>query len=115
MFSLSWSIELHPFILLAFCHGIHICVFLIAIYYIIESTQPHRNRITLTSIMIHHVLMTVILSLNWEITGVFIAHGTSLEIRFFTVRQCAEPEHANDDHGHGEYRSRGTVRACGQR
>ncbi|KAF9046798.1 hypothetical protein BDZ89DRAFT_1058268 [Hymenopellis radicata] len=37
------SIELHPIILLAFCHGIHTSIFFIALYYIIESTQPTRK------------------------------------------------------------------------
>ncbi len=95
--------QLHPTIVLAFCHGIHTCIFSIALYYIgrcfssstkspishspsyaVESTQPNRKRITLASIISFlWVANTVILSLGWELTGLFfIAHGTSLETEF---------------------------------
>ncbi|KAF8910246.1 hypothetical protein CPB85DRAFT_1253386 [Mucidula mucida] len=78
------STELHPLILLAFCHGIHTCSFFIALYYIIESTQPIRKRITLASIISFlWVANTVILSLYWEYVGrLFISHGISLETEF---------------------------------
>ncbi|KAF8874915.1 hypothetical protein CPB85DRAFT_1568372 [Mucidula mucida] len=78
------STNLHPTILLAFCHGIHTCIFFIALYFIIESTQPNRKRITLASIILFlWIANTLILSLNWELTGqTFIAHGASLETEF---------------------------------
>lgn len=94
------STELHPLILLAFCHGIHTCSFFIALYYIsrclssltkspitvflVESTQPIRKRITLASIISFlWVANTVILSLYWEYVGrLFISHGISLETEF---------------------------------
>ncbi len=94
------STNLHPTILLAFCHGIHTCIFFIALYFIsrcfssstefpisaysVESTQPNRKRITLASIILFlWIANTLILSLNWELTGqTFIAHGASLETEF---------------------------------
>ncbi|KAF8990095.1 hypothetical protein BDZ89DRAFT_1087269, partial [Hymenopellis radicata] len=45
MFSLSCPC-LHPVILLAFCHGIHTCIFFLALYYI-----THRKRMTLAGII----------------------------------------------------------------
>ncbi|KAF9028130.1 hypothetical protein BDZ89DRAFT_1066287 [Hymenopellis radicata] len=46
------STELHPKILLVFCHGIHTCIFFVALYYIIESTaQPIPKRISLATIV----------------------------------------------------------------
>ncbi|KAF9021688.1 hypothetical protein BDZ89DRAFT_1071227 [Hymenopellis radicata] len=78
------STGLHPVILLAFCHGIHTCIFFVALYYIIESTQPTRKRITLAGIITFLWLAnTVILGLRWKyVDQLFIAHGTSLETEF---------------------------------
>ncbi|KAF9021396.1 hypothetical protein BDZ89DRAFT_1071508 [Hymenopellis radicata] len=78
------STFLHPIILLAFCHGIHTSIFFVALYYIIESTQPIRKRITLAGIITFlWFANTVILGLNWKLVDrVFIAHGASLETEF---------------------------------
>ncbi|KAF9025183.1 hypothetical protein BDZ89DRAFT_1135626 [Hymenopellis radicata] len=78
------STYLHPIILLAFCHGMHTSIFFIALYYIIESTQPTRKRITLAGIITFlWFVNTVNLALNWKIVNLlFIAHGTSLETEF---------------------------------
>ncbi|KAF9036983.1 hypothetical protein BDZ89DRAFT_1061674 [Hymenopellis radicata] len=78
------STDLHPVILLAFCHGIHSCIFFVALYYIIESTQPMQKRITFASIITFlWFANTVILGLDWKYVGqLFIVHGTSLETEF---------------------------------
>ncbi|KAF8994621.1 hypothetical protein BDZ89DRAFT_50533 [Hymenopellis radicata] len=78
------SINLHPVILLAFCHGIHTSIFFLALYYIIESTQPTRKRMTLAGIITFlWFANTVILGLQWKyVDHLFIAHGTSLETEF---------------------------------
>ncbi|KAF9021392.1 hypothetical protein BDZ89DRAFT_1042818 [Hymenopellis radicata] len=78
------SISLHPIILLAFCHGIHTSIFFVALYYITESTQPIRKRITLAGIITFLWFSnTVILGSEWKgVDQLFIAHGTSLETEF---------------------------------
>ncbi|KAF9018059.1 hypothetical protein BDZ89DRAFT_1074311 [Hymenopellis radicata] len=78
------SATLHPVILLAFCHGIHTCIFFAALYYIIESTQPIRKRTTLAGIITFlWFANTVILGLKWnDVDHLFIVHGTSLEMEF---------------------------------
>ncbi|KAF8999893.1 hypothetical protein BDZ89DRAFT_1170524 [Hymenopellis radicata] len=78
------STSLHPSILLAFCHGIHTSIFFVALYYIIESTQPIRKRMTLAGIITFlWFANTVILGLQWKyVDHLFIAHGTSLETEF---------------------------------
>ncbi|KAF9038937.1 hypothetical protein BDZ89DRAFT_1061061 [Hymenopellis radicata] len=78
------STKLHPVILLAFCHGVHTSILFIALYYIIESTQPTRKRITLAGIITFlWFANTVILGLEWKhVDHLFIAHGTSLETEF---------------------------------
>ncbi|KAF9043593.1 hypothetical protein BDZ89DRAFT_1128287 [Hymenopellis radicata] len=78
------SVNLHPTILLAFCHGLYTCIFFVALYYIIESTQPIRKRITLASIITFLWFAdTVILGLHWKVADrFFIAHGTSMETEF---------------------------------
>ncbi|KAF9038928.1 hypothetical protein BDZ89DRAFT_1110222 [Hymenopellis radicata] len=78
------STELHPTILLAFCHGIHTSILFITLYYIIESTQSTRKRMTLTGIITFlWFANTVILALDWKyVDHLFIAHGTSLETEF---------------------------------
>ncbi|KAF8910247.1 hypothetical protein CPB85DRAFT_692368 [Mucidula mucida] len=78
------SAGLHPTILLAFCHGIHTCIFFMALYYIIESTQHNRKRITLAGIVAFlWITNTVTLSLEWEyVDQQFITHGASLETEF---------------------------------
>ncbi|KAF8990487.1 hypothetical protein BDZ89DRAFT_1124392 [Hymenopellis radicata] len=78
------STVLHPIILLAFCHGIHTSIFFLALYYIIESTQPTRKRMTLAGIITFlWFANTVILALDWKVVDqLFIAHGTSLEMEF---------------------------------
>ncbi|KAF8900188.1 hypothetical protein CPB85DRAFT_163908 [Mucidula mucida] len=79
------SANLHPAILLAFCHGIYTCIFFSALYYIIESTQRNWKRVTLAGIILFlWVSNTVLLSLNWEgVDQTFITHGTSLEAEFY--------------------------------
>ncbi|KAF9007703.1 hypothetical protein BDZ89DRAFT_1079321 [Hymenopellis radicata] len=63
------SISLHPVIFEAFCHGIYTCIFFLALYYIIESTQPMRKRMTLASIITFlWFANTVILGLQWKLT-----------------------------------------------
>ncbi|KAF8992656.1 hypothetical protein BDZ89DRAFT_1086115 [Hymenopellis radicata] len=78
------SINLHPIILLAFCHGIHTSIFFVTLYYIVESTQPIRKRITLAGIITFlWFANTIILGLEWKyVDHLFIAHGTSLETEF---------------------------------
>ncbi|KAF9027126.1 hypothetical protein BDZ89DRAFT_1160944 [Hymenopellis radicata] len=78
------STDLHPTILLAFCQGIHTCIFFVALHYIIESTQPMRKRTTLASIITFlWFANTAILGLEWKgVNQLFIAHGTSLETEF---------------------------------
>ncbi|KAF9018031.1 hypothetical protein BDZ89DRAFT_1074256 [Hymenopellis radicata] len=78
------STELHPTILLAFCHGIHTCIFFLALYYIIESMQPIRKQITLAGIITFLWFSnTVILGLDWKsVDLLFIAHGRSFKTEF---------------------------------
>ncbi|KAF9007708.1 hypothetical protein BDZ89DRAFT_1168458 [Hymenopellis radicata] len=76
------STQLHPVILLAFCHGIHTSI--LSASYLVESTQPIQKRITLAGIVTFlWFANTVILGLDWkDIDRLFIAHGTSLETEF---------------------------------
>ncbi|KAF9009285.1 hypothetical protein BDZ89DRAFT_1143865 [Hymenopellis radicata] len=61
------STYLHPVILLAFCHGIHTSILFVALYYIIESTQSIRKRMTLAGIITFlWFANTVILGLEWK-------------------------------------------------
>ncbi|KAF9001788.1 hypothetical protein BDZ89DRAFT_1081615, partial [Hymenopellis radicata] len=57
---------LHPVILLAFCHGIHTSIFFVALYYIIESTQPIGTDTLAGIITFLWFANTVILGLNWK-------------------------------------------------
>ncbi|KAF9017104.1 hypothetical protein BDZ89DRAFT_1140981 [Hymenopellis radicata] len=78
------SSNLHPRILLTLCHGIYTCIFLAALNYIAESTQPNRKRIILASIITFlWCTNTTIVGLQWNsVDEIFITHGLSLEDEF---------------------------------
>ncbi len=96
----AMSANLHPRMLLALCHGIYTCIFLVALYYIgnehafittsgltslvAESTQLTRKRIILAStITFLWCTSTIVVGLQWHsVNETFIKHGLSLDDEF---------------------------------
>ncbi|KAF9017322.1 hypothetical protein BDZ89DRAFT_1045188 [Hymenopellis radicata] len=78
------SATLHSTILLVFCHGIHTCVFMVALYYIVQSEYPERKRATFAGIITFlWCANTIIVGINWTVLDqVFITNGTSLEAEY---------------------------------
>ncbi|KAF9020935.1 hypothetical protein BDZ89DRAFT_257827 [Hymenopellis radicata] len=78
------SANLHSEILSAFCHGIHTCIFLVALYYIVQSVYSDRKRTTFAAIIAFlWCANTIIVGLTWNtVDETFIPHGTSLEAEF---------------------------------
>ncbi|KAF9004126.1 hypothetical protein BDZ89DRAFT_624065 [Hymenopellis radicata] len=78
------SATLHSTILLVFCHGIHTCVFLVALYYIVQSEYSKRKRATFAGIITFlWCANTIIVGLNWTfLDQLFITNGTSLEAEY---------------------------------
>ncbi|KAF9026906.1 hypothetical protein BDZ89DRAFT_1134489 [Hymenopellis radicata] len=78
------SAELNGPILFFFCHGIHTCIFLVALHYIVQSAHSDRKRNTFGAIVTFFwCANTLIMGLTWNtVNEAFIVHGTSLEAEF---------------------------------
>ncbi|KAF9039601.1 hypothetical protein BDZ89DRAFT_371013 [Hymenopellis radicata] len=77
------SANLHPVILLVFCHGIYTCFFFVVLYYILaQSARPKRKRMA-SIITFLWSINTILVALEWNlIDNIFIIHGISLEDKF---------------------------------
>ncbi|KAF9024906.1 hypothetical protein BDZ89DRAFT_1135731 [Hymenopellis radicata] len=78
------SAALNSAILFVFCHGTHTCIFLVALYYIVQSAHSDRKRTTFAAIIAFlWCANTIFMGLTWNVVNeTFIVHGTSLEAEF---------------------------------
>ncbi|KAF9026910.1 hypothetical protein BDZ89DRAFT_1134491 [Hymenopellis radicata] len=71
--------NLNSVILFVFCHGIHTCIFLVALYYIVQSAHSDRKRITFGAIVAFlWCADTIIMGLDWNLLNeTFITHESN--------------------------------------
>ncbi|KAF8904248.1 hypothetical protein CPB85DRAFT_1437918 [Mucidula mucida] len=78
-----FSSYLHSRILFVLCHAIHTCIFVVALYYIVESRLDRKQLAFAIIITFLWCSDTVIMGMEWrDLDNLLIRHGESLQSEF---------------------------------